>query len=130
MNQRDERAGSDIRGLLSEAIARSASGLVRFAAASGRPDGEILELVKAVLLSGAHEARVDAAALGAARLFAAAEAFREVIGAPRPPSEQEDHRRTLRRVRKMLDEEAFAAAWEEGRAMSLDEAVTYALSEP
>jgi hypothetical protein len=33
-------------------------------------------------------------------------------------------------VRRVLDQEAFAAAWAEGRAMTLEQAVAYALEEP
>ena len=33
-------------------------------------------------------------------------------------------------LREVLDEEAFAAAWAEGRAMALEKAVAYALDEP
>jgi predicted ATPase/DNA-binding SARP family transcriptional activator len=65
----------------------------------------------------------------AAHLFGAAAALREAIGAPVPPSEQEAHNRQLRLAREMLGEEAFAAAWAEGRAMSLEDAVAFALSE-
>jgi hypothetical protein len=32
-------------------------------------------------------------------------------------------------VRRRLDPEAFEAVWDEGRAMTLEEAVAYALSE-
>ena len=35
----------------------------------------------------------------------------------------------LERVRQMLSEEVAAAAWAEGRAMTLEEAITYALEE-
>jgi hypothetical protein len=65
----------------------------------------------------------------AARLFGAAEGLREGIGAPGAPSELEANRRSVSRARKMLPEEAFAAAWAEGRAMSLEQAIAYALEE-
>ncbi|MFQ5795916.1 MAG: tetratricopeptide repeat protein [Candidatus Bipolaricaulia bacterium] len=53
----------------------------------------------------------------AARLFGAAEALREAIGIPLPPSECADYDRDVAAVRAGLDEDAFAAAWAEGRAM-------------
>jgi tetratricopeptide (TPR) repeat protein len=67
------------------------------------------------------------AARRAARLFGAAEALREVIGAPLPPGAQEAHRLAVSRTRALLSKEAFTAAWLEGRAMPLDHAITEAL---
>ncbi len=63
----------------------------------------------------------------APRLFGAAEALREAIGAPLPPNEQEEYRRNIDRAREMLEVEAFASAWKEGRAMTLEQAIDYAL---
>jgi hypothetical protein len=63
----------------------------------------------------------------AAWLFGAAEAARERIGAPLPPGDRPLYDRHLARARADLDETAFDAAWAEGRAMTLDEAVAYAL---
>lgn len=72
MSDREVRAGSDVAALVSEAITRCASGLARFVAASGRPPTETVELVRAVFLAAAQEARADREALGAGRLFGAA----------------------------------------------------------
>ena len=63
----------------------------------------------------------------AARLFGAAEGLREVIGAPLPSADRAEHDRSVAAVRTALGEEAFAAAWAEGRAISLEQAVEYAL---
>jgi predicted ATPase/DNA-binding CsgD family transcriptional regulator len=65
----------------------------------------------------------------AARLFGAAAALREVIGAPRPPAFRSYHERSLAAVRDRLGEENFAAAWEEGWAMTTQQAIDYALKE-
>lgn len=65
----------------------------------------------------------------AARLFGAAEALREAIGAPLPPNEQNAYRRQVSRARELLEEQAFSAAWAEGRAMTRERAVAYALGE-
>ncbi len=65
----------------------------------------------------------------AARLHGAAEALREAIGAPLPLSERAGYERTVSDTRAALGEEAFAAAWGEGRAMTLEQAVAYALEE-
>jgi predicted ATPase/DNA-binding SARP family transcriptional activator len=64
-----------------------------------------------------------------ARLFGASEGLRGAIGSPLSPSERADCERHVAAARAALGEEAFAAAWEAGRAMSLDDAVTLALDE-
>jgi len=46
------------------------------------------------------------------------------------PLERKENERTLTILHKHLDEAAFAAAWAEGCAMSLEQAVAYALAEP
>jgi predicted ATPase/class 3 adenylate cyclase/Tfp pilus assembly protein PilF len=69
---------------------------------------------------------VSVALLGAARLWAAAEALREQMGAPLSQSEQEWLRGEIERARSLSDEAAFAAAWAEGEAMTLAEAINAA----
>ena len=63
----------------------------------------------------------------AARLFAWANATRIAIGDVRPPVEQADVDRDLVTIYAQLDEASFAAAQAAGRAMTMDEAITYAL---
>ena len=63
----------------------------------------------------------------AARLFGAAEAQREHLKVPLPPSEREAYERRVLAARAKLDGTSFALAWAWGRSMSLDEAVDYAL---
>jgi predicted ATPase/class 3 adenylate cyclase len=63
----------------------------------------------------------------AARLFAAAEAVREAIGAPADAGVCDLYVPLKAAARDALGEETFAAAWAEGRAMSLAQAVEYAL---
>ena len=43
--------------------------------------------------------------------------------------QQSSYERTLRAVRSHLGEEAFAALWAEGRAMTVGQALAYALAE-
>jgi hypothetical protein len=64
----------------------------------------------------------------AARLFGAAEALRAFIGAPLTSADRGDYDRNVATTRVGLDEPAFAAAWAEGRAMTLEQAVGYALA--
>ena len=66
----------------------------------------------------------------AARLFGASAALREAIGAPRPPAFRSYHERNLSAVRNRLGEVAFEASCAEGREMSLEEAIEYALNVP
>ena len=63
----------------------------------------------------------------AARLFGIAESFREEVGISMPPSEHALYDKSMAALRDALDEEAFAAAWGEGRAMSLEQAIDYTL---
>jgi ATP/maltotriose-dependent transcriptional regulator MalT len=63
----------------------------------------------------------------AARLFGAAQALREAIGAPLPPTDQARYDHSVAAARARLREDAFAAAWAEGRAMAQEQAVAYAL---
>ena len=66
----------------------------------------------------------------AARLFGAADALSEKTGAGVSWSVLRSlNERDLTSTREMLDPEAFEAAWAEGRAMTLEQAVAYALSE-
>jgi predicted ATPase/class 3 adenylate cyclase/DNA-binding CsgD family transcriptional regulator len=63
----------------------------------------------------------------AVRMLAAAQTLQSTTGAPAPPAEMADHRRTEADARAQLGEERFAAAWAAGAGMSLDEAVAFAL---
>jgi non-specific serine/threonine protein kinase len=64
-----------------------------------------------------------------ARLMGAAEGLLDAIGASWPPNYVAGRERTMAAIRTALGEEAFAAAWAEGRALSLEEAIRYALAE-
>jgi non-specific serine/threonine protein kinase len=63
----------------------------------------------------------------AARLFGAAEALREAIGSPLTPYERAVHDQAVQAVRTTLGEEGFTATWAEGRALSLEQAISLAL---
>ncbi len=57
----------------------------------------------------------------AAQLWGAAEALRESLGAPIPPVMRAAYERSVAAARTQLGEKAFAAAWAEGRAMTLEQ---------
>ena len=64
------------------------------------------------------------------RLYGAIEAAFEVSRILMPPIIKESYDHTVESLRASLGESAFAEAWKQGRAMTLDEAVDYALLDP
>jgi len=65
----------------------------------------------------------------AARLLGSAAAVREALGLSVWPAEHATYERNLSATRAQLDEAGWRAAWEEGRAMSLEQAIEYALGD-
>ena len=63
----------------------------------------------------------------AARLFGAAAALRQTIGAPVPLVERAEVDRNVAATRAQLDEVTFGAAWAEGQAMTMEQAISFAL---
>jgi DNA-binding CsgD family transcriptional regulator len=59
----------------------------------------------------------------AAQLWGAAEALRETIHAPIPPVERAGYERSVAKARAHLGQQAFAAAWAEGRTMEPEQAL-------
>jgi predicted ATPase/DNA-binding CsgD family transcriptional regulator len=62
-----------------------------------------------------------------ARLFGAAEALRETIGAPAPPCERAERERATASVRTRIGDGKFTRMRTEGRAMKLEEVLSRAL---
>jgi hypothetical protein len=81
------------------------------------------------LESFAHPAARGRAWERAARLWGAAAALRDAISIPVEPNRREVWERDLGAARAALGEEAFAAAWAQGGAMTLEQAIAYALAE-
>jgi non-specific serine/threonine protein kinase len=65
----------------------------------------------------------------AARVLGAAEVLREAIAVPLTPAERVDYERVVVLTQTALGRDVFAAAWATGRAMMLEEAIEYALSD-
>ena len=110
----DQRDHDRARGLLAESLA--------IARELGDPR---------VVIDGLEISAYLAVAVGrmdrAARLQGAAEALRETIGVPLSPSERALYEVTM--LPAVRAAPGFAAAWAEGRVMSVEQAVAYALEE-
>ncbi len=65
----------------------------------------------------------------AAKLLGTTEALRNTIGVPLTPADREEHDRTVSALRTDLGEDRFEAARTEGAAMTLEQAIGYALSD-
>ncbi len=65
----------------------------------------------------------------AIRLFGAADALLQATGFLLDVADRAEFDRNLAAIRAQLDEAVFAAAWQEGRAMTLEQATAYALGE-
>jgi non-specific serine/threonine protein kinase len=69
--------------------------------------------------------------LRAARIWGASERWRAEIGAPLPPCERSCYDRLVAAARIASgDEAAFDNAWQEGRGLTLDQAIDLALAKP
>jgi hypothetical protein len=64
----------------------------------------------------------------ALRLLGAAEILRERINIHMNPPEREEYKREVADLHAMLADDEFRKLWAEGRSMSMDEAVAFALS--
>jgi non-specific serine/threonine protein kinase len=83
---------------------------------------ESLEIASAVMVANA---RGEAAA----RIFGAVEALRERLSTPRGVLAQAEGERLHQVLRAAMDEPSFTSAWEQGRLLSLGEAVAEARDE-
>jgi tetratricopeptide (TPR) repeat protein len=83
--------------------------------------GNLDHLAGVMSLEGEHQS--------AARLMGAAEALRDSMAAPVKPLDRSRHDDIMARVHAGLDASTFAAAWAEGRLMTLEQAIEDALSE-
>ncbi len=82
------------------------------------------ETLEAFAVLAVEEDRADQAP----RLFGAAEALRESIGTPLSPGDRTYYDQVVTTAQALLSEDAFTAAWAEGRAMTWEQAVEEALS--
>jgi tetratricopeptide (TPR) repeat protein len=89
--------------------------------------------IKEVVVMGLELAGELALAQGqpvhTAQLLAVVEGLRNALGAPLAPVDRLEHDRTIAAARTALGEAAFHRAWAEGRVMTLEQAVAYALNQ-
>jgi predicted ATPase len=122
--------------------ATSLAGLAIFARDEGRLQDAAAMLREAIgierVLGNVHGIAVDLGRLAsvlalagrageAARLLSSSEALTEKLGADVPWWALRRNAQTLATIRTQLDEAATAEAWERGRALTVDEAVSLAL---
>ena len=74
-------------------------------------------------------AEMEGKAERASRLFGAARALREAVGARQPPEQRDLRQPYLTSARSQLGETTWEAVFAEGQAMTFEESVEYALSE-
>jgi tetratricopeptide (TPR) repeat protein len=132
------RAQGDRRG-----VAESLINLAQVAALQGRHEWAAAHFREGVLLSRevgdlirllealeglAWVAVAQGQPRWAARQGGAAEAERERLGLPHGVSDRDFAGRAIQAMRTALGEETFAAAWAEGRAITLVEAIAFALA--
>lgn len=79
------------------------------------------------LTASAGIARVQGELVWATRLLGAVEALREVRGAGLSPFYRVDYERNVAELRTLLDQATYAKVWAEGRAMTMEQAIDYAL---
>ena len=109
-------------GSHAEATALHQQSLALFGEVENRREiAECLEVL--AMLARAQEQPVQAA-----RLFGTAEAALEEIGSSMQPSQNPRYETYVAEIRDQLGEETFAAAWAEGRAMRLEDAIASALA--
>ena len=61
--------------------------------------------------------------------MSAAEALREASSSPMTPQERVEYDNEVASLRTGMDEKSFVLLWEEGRAMTMEQAIEYALQE-
>ncbi len=121
------------RGDLKQAVTRLVESLTLRREIGDRAGGMawcLEKLAEIALTNGQRESvsRRDEDFQRAARLFGAAEALREPIGSVIDLVDQPEYERQLAILRAQLDEATFAAAWAEGRTMTMEQAIEYALT--
>jgi predicted ATPase len=104
-----------------EALEREALAMARDLGDMRRCAEELEQLVRTAGAAGRGER--------AARLFGAAAALREAMGIPLPAPDREEVEQAVAAARAALGEDAWAASFAAGQALSLEQAIAEALGE-
>lgn len=88
-----------------------------------------MDVIASCLTELGHVAFAHGRSERAARLHGAVQALRETIGSPIPPEDMAQYRDDCVRLHAALGDAAFHAATEDGRALSLEQAMAYALAD-
>ena len=105
-----------------------AKGLVAEGLVLGRTSGNRLHTIQGIE-TAAMLATLEADPETAAKLWGAAEAEREALGAPPDPDDQALFEPYVAAASTTLGDEAWSVAWEEGRKTTLDQCVERVLAE-
>jgi ATP/maltotriose-dependent transcriptional regulator MalT len=111
-----------------EVARRSHQESLTIAAATGEKQN-IVDALEGFARVALHGVRAPELAARAARLLGAAEALREASELPVAPTAREEYDRTVQTACARLGEAAFAAAWGEGRRMTLEQVLADARQE-
>lgn len=111
------------RGKLSESNARLKEGIV------GARKADLRYYLPSLIDALGYLATVAKFPERAAELFGAAELLREQLQTPMPPVYRDDYQKYLLLARTQLDADRFNAAWAEGRALTLEQTIEFALIE-
>jgi predicted ATPase/class 3 adenylate cyclase/Tfp pilus assembly protein PilF len=127
-----QRIASSLNSLADLAIDErdfaSAQALYREALVIGRELGERLRIAFSLEGLAAVVAALGSS-LRAARIWGAAERLRAEAGSPLPPKDRPAYDRRVATARTREDNAAFDRAWQEGRALTLEQAMELALKE-
>jgi non-specific serine/threonine protein kinase len=105
-----------------------AEALCKESLALSRPSG-MQHHITLVLHTSAALAGSRGQPLRSARLWGAAEALREAMGTVFTPLELQTHGPYIAAARAQVEDAEWEAAWQKGRAMSMEEAIDYVLLE-
>src|SRR5207302_826097 len=82
-----------------------------------------LEGLAAAVVAQAGEEGALSLALWAARLWGAAARLREDIGVPMPPVHRAAYEHALAQAQRLVNEQTFRTAWDEGRSITPEQAL-------
>jgi tetratricopeptide (TPR) repeat protein len=114
---------------LEQGRARDAVSMMKDVLRIDRERGSALQTVFDLSRFARALALAGGAGADAARLLSSAEALRVEIGAGVRPFFAAVNEEALTAIRAQLDDAAFAEAWEEGQALTTDDAIALALGE-